>query len=106
MVNEGALKCIVDLFDSDCQVVGSDVQLSVAQILSSLCVAPHTRAAVEKADGVSLLIQFLEKPSQAGALYAGGALVQLASGAITRAAVFGDEMFDSASAGNGVVEYV
>jgi hypothetical protein len=105
MVNEGALKGIVELVqDQDNTTVGNDVQLCVAEILSSLCVAPHTRAAVEKADGVSLLIQFLDPPSQAGALYAGSALVQLASGAITRAAVFGDDNADSSSPGIGVVE--
>ena len=98
MVNEGALSEIVKLTSELDHGIGHDVQLAVAQILSSLCVAPHTRAAVVDANGIALLIQFLcehkESPSEEGALYAGSALLQLAAGAITRASVFGEEELD------------
>jgi hypothetical protein len=106
VVSEGILENIVKLVelmqDLD-RGVGHDVQLAVAQILCCLCIAPHTRAAVAEANGIALLIQFLgehnDPSSQEGAFFAGSALLQLASGAITRFAVFGDEAFE----GNKVV---
>jgi hypothetical protein len=98
MVNEGVLQGMVSLTNELDGGISPDVQLTVAQILSSLCVAPHTRTAVIEAQGISLLVQFLfqhkESVSQEGALFAGRALLQLAAGAITRASVFGDEDSD------------
>jgi len=91
MVNEGALSEVVKLADD--YNVGSDVRLAVAQILSSLCVAPHTRAAVVEARCMFYLIGFLydhtNPASEEVALFAGHAITQLAAGAITRASVFG-----------------
>lgn len=43
MVNEGSLQVVVTLTHKNDRGVGHDVELAVAQILSSLCVAPHTR---------------------------------------------------------------
>ena len=90
MVNEGALSEVVELAGD--YNAGHDVRLSVAQILSSLCVAPHTRAAVVEANCMSYLITFLfdhnDPASEEVALYAGRAITQLAAGAITRASVF------------------
>ena len=91
MVNEGALSEVVELAGD--YNAGHDVRLAVAQILSSLCVAPHTRAAVVEANCMSYLITFLfdhsDPASEEVALYAGRAITQLAAGAITRASVFG-----------------
>jgi hypothetical protein len=99
MVNEGALQGILALTDD--YSVGQDVKLAIAQILSALCVAPHTRAAVAEANCINYLIGFLyehsDQSSQEVALFAGTALTQLAAGAITRASVFGGndmEMLD------------
>jgi hypothetical protein len=91
MVNEGALSEVVKLADD--YNAGHDVRLAVAQILSSLCVAPHTRAAVVEAKCMYYLIGFLydhsDQASEEVALFAGRAITQLAAGAITRASVFG-----------------
>ena len=102
MVNEGALSEVVKLADD--YYVGQDVRLAVAQILASLCVAPHTRAAVVEAKCINYLIGFLydhsDKASQDVALFAGSAILQLAEGAITRASVLGGgdaELQDGAS---------
>ncbi|CAB9497604.1 expressed unknown protein [Seminavis robusta] len=91
MVNEGALAEVIKLADD--YNAGHDVRLAVAQILASLCVAPHTRAAVVEAKCMFYLIGFLydhsDKASEEVALFAGRAITQLAAGAITRASVFG-----------------
>jgi hypothetical protein len=91
MVNEGALQGILALTDD--YSISQDVKLAIAQILSSLCVAPHTRAAVAEANCINYLIGFVyehsDLSSQEVALFAGSALTQLAAGAITRASVFG-----------------
>jgi hypothetical protein len=90
IVTEGALKELVQLTLSNS--VGHSVRLAVAGILSSLCVAPHTRAAVVEANCISCLIPLLfdhEDPSSAKvAILAGRALLQLAAGAMKRASVF------------------
>jgi len=108
MVNQGALEGIVKLTQSRNRGISHDVELNVAEVLSLLCVAPHTRAAVVDAKGIALLIQFIcdykQSPSMQGALYAGSALIHLAAGAITRASVFGDEEVEDK--GDDVVRYV
>lgn len=90
IVTEGALKELVKLTLSN--AVGHSVRLAVAGIFSSLCVAPHTRAAVVEANCISCLIPLLfdhEDPSTAEvAILAGRALLQLAAGAMKRASVF------------------
>lgn len=116
MVNEGALEGLVMLMQNVDRGVGPDVQLAIAQILSSLCVAPHTRAAVVEANGTALLIQFLvehEDASEESALFAGSALLQLAAGAITRAitraSVFGDDeelAFVALDKRDNIIQYV
>ena len=86
VVNEGAVGEIVKLLNES---VGHDVRVAVAQMLSALCVAPHTRAAVVEAKCVSYLVALLyehnDPASQIMVQYAGSALVQLAAGAMTRA---------------------
>lgn len=96
MINKGAVQGLADL-TRDINA-GHDVRLAIAKILSSLCVAPHTRAAVVEANCISFLIGFLYEHSDVAsedvALFAGRALVQLAAGAITRANVLNSEDFD------------
>ena len=55
MVNEGALAEVIKLAEN--YDAGQDVRLAVAQILASLCVAPHTRAAVVEARCINYLHQ-------------------------------------------------
>lgn len=100
IVNEGALVEIVNLSKS----AGHDVRLAVAEILRSLCVAPHTRAAVVEAKCIhcliGLLYDFEDSSSQKVAFAAGSALLQLVSGSMTRSSVLGSDNFeldDSAS---------
>jgi len=113
MVNEGALAEVIKLADD--YNAGHDVRLAVAQILASLCVAPHTRAAVVEARCMLYLIGFLydhsDQASEEVALFAGRAITQLAAGAITRASVFGGgdtEILDFVSPDkrDSLVEYV
>ena len=103
IVNEGALGEIVVLVVSSSY--GHDVRLAVAQILSSLCIAPHTRAAVVEAQCIGYLIPLLwceqsDPASQQVAYAAGSALLQLAAGAMTRASVYdadGGDLDDAVS---------
>jgi hypothetical protein len=95
MVNKGAVKCLADL-TRDISVT-RDIRLYVAQILSSLCAAPHTRAAIVEANCINFLIGILyehsDPASEEIALFAGRAILQLAAGAITRASAFnGDDL--------------
>ena len=102
IVNEGSLGEMVELSVS--QSVGHDVRLAVAQILSSLCVAPHTRAAVVEAQCINYLIPLLydhaDPSSQEVAFAAGSALLQLAAGAMTRASVYRSDNADLNEAGS------
>jgi hypothetical protein len=90
IVNEGALVEIVNI--SNCQSFGHVFRLAVAEILCRLCEAPHTRAAVVEAQGISCLIcllsEFEDPESQKVACAAGSALLQLVAGAMSRANVF------------------
>jgi hypothetical protein len=100
IVNEGALREIVNLSKS-----AVDVRLAVAEILRSLCVAPHTRAAVVEAKCIHCLIGLLydfedSSASQKVAFAAGSALLQLVAGSMTRSSVLNSDNFevdDSAS---------
>ena len=87
MVNKGAVQGLVEL-THDISAT-PDIRLAIAQILSSLCAAPHTRAAVVEAKCVKFLISMLyeynDRLSKDVAFYAGNAILQLASGAMTRA---------------------
>ena len=89
MVSSGALPAIVDL-TRDLHLA-YPVRLDIAQILSSLCIAPHTRAAVVEADCINFLIDLLYEHavSEELALFAGEALLQLAAGAMQRAGSIG-----------------
>ena len=91
MVNEGALPAIVRLTRDES--LGPQVRLAIAQILASLCVAPHTRAAVVEAECIHFLVDILFEhvTSQEVASYAAQALLQLAAGAITRASALGGD---------------
>ena len=95
MVNQGAVQCLAHL-TQDFSLT-REVRLSIAQILSSLCAAPHTRAAVVETNCINFLIGILYEhndPSSAEvAIYAGRAILQLAAGAISRASAFvGDDV--------------
>uniref|UniRef100_A0A7S2Y1W9 NACHT domain-containing protein n=1 Tax=Entomoneis paludosa TaxID=265537 RepID=A0A7S2Y1W9_9STRA len=89
MVSSGALPAIVAL-TNDIHLT-YPVRLAIAQILSSLCIAPHTRAAVVEADCIHFLIDLLYEhgASEELAMFAGQALLQLAAGAIQRAGTLG-----------------
>ena len=86
VVNEGAVGEIVKLLTAS---VGHDVRVAVAQMISALCVAPHTRAAVVEARCVSYLVALLYEhntPASAEVVrFAASALLQLAAGAMVRA---------------------
>jgi len=88
IVNEGALPAIVKLSVSS----QHDIRLAVAQILSSLSVAPHTRAAIVDAKGLNYLVQLVvysvhelpaDKIDEPLALAAGSALLRIAAGAMS-----------------------
>jgi hypothetical protein len=86
VVNEGAVFEIVKLLNES---VGQDVRLAVAEMLSYLCVAPHTRAAVVRSRGVNYLVALLYEHSAPDSediiLFACTALLQLAAGDMTGA---------------------
>jgi hypothetical protein len=112
VVNEGAVKEIVKLLNES---VGHDVRVAVAQMLSTLCVAPHTRAAVVEANCVSYLVALLYEHSASDSeemvFCAGSALLQLAAGAMTSASeVIGDTLglgdSDNNAKHENVVKYV
>lgn len=96
MVNKGAVKALANLTRTP--NISHDVRLAIAQILASLCVAPHTRAAVVEANCIQFLVGFLYEPSEVSLrdviLSAGSALVHLARGAITRATILNDDEQD------------
>jgi hypothetical protein len=98
VVNEGAVNEIVKLLNES---VGHDVRVAVAQMLSALCVAPHTRAAVVEARCVSYLVALLYEhnspASEQMVQYAGSALLQLAAGAMCRASANSLFLADSAA---------
>jgi hypothetical protein len=113
MVNKGAVKELANL-TRDIWVT-HDVRLAIAQILSSLCTAPHTRAAVVEANCINFLIGFLYEHSDASseevALFVGRAISQLAAGAITRSSALSGEDLDLVGFGSpdkqdSLVEYV
>ena len=95
MVNEGALPAIVRLTRDES--LGPQVRLDVAQILSSLCVAPHTRAAVVESGCIHFLVDILFEhvTSKQVALFSSQALLQLAAGAITRSSALGGDAVQS-----------
>lgn len=100
VVNEGAVSEIVKLLTES---VGHDVRVAVAQMISALCVAPHTRAAVVEARCVSYLVALLYEhnapASEDMVRYAASALLQLAAGAMVRATALSmnDVAIDAAS---------
>lgn len=95
IVNEGVLSEIVQLSVSD--KVVHDVRIAIAETLCSLCRAPHIRAAVVEAKCIHGLISFLyefgDPSSQEVALAGGSALLQIVTGAMTRASVFNTDGF-------------
>jgi hypothetical protein len=99
MVNKGAVKALANLTRTP--DISHDVRLSIAQILASLCVAPHTRAAVVEANCIQFFVGFLYEPAELSLrdviLSAGSALVHLARGAITRATILTDDEQDDES---------
>ncbi|KAL7574643.1 hypothetical protein ACA910_002992 [Epithemia clementina (nom. ined.)] len=95
MVSSGALPAIVAL-TRDIHLT-YPVRLAICQILASLCIAPHTRAAVVEADCIHFLIDLLSSldfndtvANDELALSAGQALLQLATGAMQRAGGLGN----------------
>lgn len=103
VVSEGIVAEIVKLLN---QSVGHDTRVAVAQMLSALCVAPHTRTAVVEAKCVSYLVALLyEHSSPASAeivYYAATSLLQLAAGAMIRATAL---MINDASGDAGTRDY-
>ena len=94
MINKGAVEGLAEL-TQDLSIT-HDVRLAIAQILSSLCAAPHTRAAVLEANCFQFLIGILyehniDPSSEELALFAGSAILQLAAGAIARASAFSQD---------------
>ena len=82
ILNENALVHIVGRLES----TDVRVRLAIAEVISSLTVAPHTRAAIIEARGVKYLVQLLGSVGEgthdeALALASGNALLRLASGA-------------------------
>ena len=82
LLNDNALPLIVEQLESN----DSQVRLAMADIISSLSVAPHTRAGIIKAKGVEYLVQLLgslefQAHDEALAITAGTALLRLAMGA-------------------------
>eukprot|EP00592_Proboscia_alata_P003201 CAMPEP_0194375938 /NCGR_PEP_ID=MMETSP0174-20130528/24497_1 /TAXON_ID=216777 /ORGANISM="Proboscia alata, Strain PI-D3" /LENGTH=2279 /DNA_ID=CAMNT_0039156461 /DNA_START=633 /DNA_END=7472 /DNA_ORIENTATION=+ len=83
IVNENALPAIVSLGMSG----PAENRLAIAQILSSLSVAPHTRAAIVDANGLSYLVSILSESVAEDAsddplvLESLSAILQLAAGA-------------------------
>lgn len=94
VVNEGAVGEIVKLLNES---VGHDVRVAVAEMLSALCVAPHTRAAVVEAKCVNYLVALLYEHSTPASeemvRYAASALLQLAAGAMVRATALSGNNF-------------
>jgi len=93
MVNKDAVKGLAEL-TQDLSTT-HDVRLAIAQILSSLCSAPQTRAAVVETNCFNFLIGVLYEHSGPSteelALYAGSAVLQLSAGAIARASAFSND---------------
>jgi len=93
MVNKGAVEGLAEL-THDISAT-HDVRLAIAQILSSLCAAPHTRAAVVEANCFNFFIGVLyehhDPSTEELALFAGSAVLQLAAGAIARASAFNND---------------
>ena len=96
IVNEEALGEIVPLLRN--AHVGHDVRLAVAEILSNLCVAPHTRAALVNANCTVVLTHqlwdYTEPECRQIVLAAANTLIQLAAGAIARSGVYRGENLD------------
>jgi hypothetical protein len=92
IVNKGAVNGLVEL-THDIHLT-HDIRLAITQILSSLCAAPHTRAAVVEAKCVNFFIGILYeydgKSNSDLAFYATSAIVQLTAGAIARSTVLSD----------------
>jgi hypothetical protein len=91
IVAEGALKELTEWVLRDPNV-GHTVRLAVAEIISTLCTTPHTRAAVAvEANCVSclilLLFDYYVDSSSAVAILAGKALLQLAADAMKQPTV-------------------
>lgn len=78
LLNENALPDIVQRLESG----DSEVRLAMAEIISSLTFAPHTRAGIVEAHGVKYLVQLLGSvgiQDESLALSAGNALLRLAT---------------------------
>ena len=92
IVNKGAVNGLMELTTDP--ALTHDVRLAITQILSSLCAARHTRAAVLEANCIHFLIGILYaydgKSNDDLAYYASSAIVQLTAGAIARASIIFD----------------
>jgi hypothetical protein len=86
VVNEGAVSEIVKLFNES---VGNNVREAITEMISALCLAAPTRAAVVESNCVIYLVSILYEHSSASAenmvLNAASALLQLAAGGIMQA---------------------
>lgn len=86
VVNEGGIGEIVNILNGS---VGHDTRVAVSEMLSALCIAPHTRAAVVEARCVGYLVALLfehnDPESELMVYHAANALLQLAAGSMVRA---------------------
>eukprot|EP00980_Cylindrotheca_fusiformis_P029822 scaffold23911_cov127-Cylindrotheca_fusiformis.AAC.2 len=86
VVNEGAVSEIVKLFNES---VGNNVREAIAEMISALCLAAPTRAAVVESNCVMYLVSILYEHSSPSSEkmvhYAASALLQLAAGGIMQA---------------------
>lgn len=86
VVNEGAVSEIVKLFNES---VGNNVREAIAEMISALCLAAPTRAAVVDSNCVIYLVSILYEHSSPSSEkmvhYAASALLQLAAGGIMQA---------------------
>lgn len=92
IVNKGAVNSLMELTRDP--LLTYDVRLAIAQILSSLCAAPHTRAAVLEERCINFLIGILYnydgKSNDDLAYFATRAIVQLTAGATARDSIIFD----------------
>jgi len=98
MVNKAVVREIVGLTRKG---MSASLRAEVAKILSSLCVAPHTRAAVVQSNAMSFLVGILydtANPNESELVVAVmSALVQLLTGAITRTNALGFDDVEASS---------
>jgi len=87
IIEKGVLEGIINMWPPVDFCVRREIQIQVAHVIYVLCMSPHTRASVVKAEAVPLLVQFIYDyvSSEECAYLAGSALSLLAAEEITKA---------------------